>query len=70
MEEFEKELLENGITERTKQRALQIEYELLKLKNANIQKGERNSSIQLFMPSIEPGSNCPFRSVLVFEKDR
>ncbi len=41
MEEFEKELLENGITEQTKQRALQIEYELLKLKNANIQKGER-----------------------------
>ncbi|MEL6976580.1 MAG: hypothetical protein AAGL29_14480, partial [Bacteroidota bacterium] len=41
MEEFERELLENGITERTKQRALQIEYELLKLKNANIQKGER-----------------------------
>lgn len=41
MEDFERELLENGITEQTRQRAVQIEYELLKLKNANIQKGKR-----------------------------
>lgn len=40
MEDFENDLLENGITQRTKSRMNTIAYELLKLKNAELKQGE------------------------------
>lgn len=43
MEDFENELLENGITERTVDRMNRIEHELLKLENAVLQQGEKNT---------------------------
>lgn len=41
MEEFENDLLENGITQRTKDKASTIRHELLKLKNAALEKGNK-----------------------------
>ncbi len=40
MEDFENDLLENGITQRTTSRMNTISYELLKLKNAELKQGE------------------------------
>lgn len=40
MEDFENDLLENGVTQRTKTRMNTIAYELLKLKNAELKQGE------------------------------
>jgi len=50
MEDFENDLLENGITQRTINKANTIQYELLKLENAALkqgQKSERESSTNL-----------------------
>ncbi|WP_420401420.1 hypothetical protein [Flagellimonas sp.] len=41
MEEFENDLLENGITERTQNKVNQIQHELLKLENAALKQGEK-----------------------------
>ncbi|WP_298505588.1 hypothetical protein [uncultured Maribacter sp.] len=41
MEDFENDLLENGITQRTASKANIIEYELLKLENAALKKGKK-----------------------------
>ncbi len=41
MEQFENELLENGITERTENRINQIQHQLLKLENAALKQGEK-----------------------------
>ncbi len=41
MEDFENDLLENGITQRTISKANTIQYELLKLENAAIKQGEK-----------------------------
>lgn len=48
MEEFENELLRNGVTERTVDRANALQYELLKLENAAMRQGrkeERESNV-------------------------
>ena len=42
MEDFERDLLENGITQRTISRANRIEHELLKLENASLQQGKKS----------------------------
>ncbi|KSA12842.1 Collagen triple helix repeat-containing protein [Maribacter dokdonensis DSW-8] len=42
MEDFENDLLENGITERTINKANTIQYELLKLENAALKQGEKS----------------------------
>ena len=42
MEDFENDLLENGITQRTKNKINNIEYELLKLENATLKKGKKS----------------------------
>ncbi len=50
MEDFENDLLENGITKRTVSKVNNIEHELLKLENATLSKGrksERESSTNL-----------------------
>ncbi|TAI47562.1 hypothetical protein [Flagellimonas allohymeniacidonis] len=47
MEDFQNDLLENGITQRTKDKVNRIQHELLKLKNASLKQGkkkERQSS--------------------------
>ena len=41
MEQFENELLENGITERTQDRMNQIQHQLMKLENASLKQGEK-----------------------------
>ncbi len=41
MEEFERDLLENGITQRTMDKANRIQQQLLKLENAAMQQGEK-----------------------------
>jgi len=41
MEQFENELLENGITQRTKNRMNQIQHQLLKLENAALLQGKK-----------------------------
>ena len=41
MEQFENELLENGITERTLNRMNQIQHELMKLENAALRQGKK-----------------------------
>ncbi|MCL6266640.1 DUF4175 family protein [Flagellimonas myxillae] len=41
MEDFENDLLENGITERTRNKANIIQHELLKLENAELQQGRK-----------------------------
>ncbi|HUH45545.1 MAG TPA: hypothetical protein VLZ54_00220, partial [Arenibacter sp.] len=41
MEEFQNELLENGITKETMNRMNTINYELMKLENANLDQGEK-----------------------------
>jgi hypothetical protein len=41
MEEFERDLLENGITQRTMDRANRIQQQLLKLENAAMEQGEK-----------------------------
>lgn len=40
MEDFENDLIENGITQRTKDKANVIQHQLLKLKNASLKQGE------------------------------
>lgn len=42
MDEFENDLLENGITQRTISKANTIQYELLKLENAALQQGQKS----------------------------
>ncbi|WP_291867335.1 hypothetical protein [Maribacter sp.] len=42
MQDFENDLLENGITQRTTSKANIIEYELLKLENATLKKGKKS----------------------------
>lgn len=41
MEDFQNELLENGITQRTLNKANTIQYELLKLENASLKQGKK-----------------------------
>ncbi|MEO9512879.1 MAG: hypothetical protein ABJN84_05795 [Flavobacteriaceae bacterium] len=41
MEDFENDLLEDGITQRTKNKVNVIQHELLKLKNANLKQGKK-----------------------------
>ena len=41
MEEFERDLLENGITQRTMDKANRIQQQLLKLENAAMEQGEK-----------------------------
>jgi hypothetical protein len=41
MEDFENDLLENGITERTRSKANRIQHELMKLENATLTQGEK-----------------------------
>ena len=41
MEDFENDLLENGITERTRTKANNIQHQLLKLENASMEQGEK-----------------------------
>lgn len=41
MEDFENDLLENGITERTKSKVNAIQHELMKLENATLEQGEK-----------------------------
>ncbi|MDF0714807.1 hypothetical protein PY092_01485 [Muricauda sp. 334s03] len=41
MEDFENELLENGITERTRNKANSIQHQLMKLENASMEQGEK-----------------------------
>jgi hypothetical protein len=41
MEDFQNDLLENGITQRTMNKANTIQYELLKLENASLKQGEK-----------------------------
>ena len=53
MEDFENDLIENGVTQRTRNKMNVIEHELLKLENATLSKGkkserESNSNTQLF----------------------
>ena len=53
MEDFEKDLIENGVTQRTRNKMNVIEHELLKLENATLSKGkkserESNSNKQFF----------------------
>src|SRR5690606_17379193 len=40
MEDFQNDLLENGITERTKQKATNIQHQLMKLEDATLEQGE------------------------------
>ncbi len=42
MEEFENQLLENGITNRTKNKVNTIQHQLLKLKDASLQQGKKS----------------------------
>ncbi|WP_420320918.1 DUF4175 family protein [Flagellimonas sp.] len=42
MENFENDLLQNGITQRTRTKVNNIQHQLLKLKNASLKQGERN----------------------------
>ncbi|MBS9461292.1 hypothetical protein KIM67_02630 [Flagellimonas sp. 389] len=42
MEDFENDLLENGITQRTQNKVNTIQHELLKLKNATLKQGKKN----------------------------
>jgi hypothetical protein len=53
MEDFENDLLENGVTTRTQSRMNTIEHELLKLENATLKQGkkeerESNSNVNMF----------------------
>lgn len=41
MEDFENDLLENGITERTRNKANNIQHQLMKLENASMEQGEQ-----------------------------
>ena len=41
MEDFENDLLENGITERTRNKANNIQHQLMKLENASMEQGEK-----------------------------
>ncbi|MFC4221738.1 hypothetical protein [Flagellimonas marina] len=41
MEDFENDLLENGITERTRSKANTIQHELMKLENATLEQGKK-----------------------------
>ncbi len=43
MEDFENDLLENGITQRARSKANTIQYELLKLENAALKQGEKSA---------------------------
>ncbi len=57
MEDFENDLIENGITQRTRNKVNVIEHELLKLENAELTKGkkserESNTNINTFQNPI------------------
>lgn len=57
MEDFENDLLENGVTQRAKTRMNNIEYELLKLEDATLKKGkkserESNTNVNSFQNPI------------------
>ena len=57
MEDFENDLIENGITQRTRNKINVIEHELLKLENATLTKGkkserESNTNIDIFQNPI------------------
>ena len=57
MEDFENDLLENGVTQRTRSKVNRIEHELLKLENATLTKGrksdrESNTNIDAFQNPI------------------
>jgi hypothetical protein len=57
MEDFENDLLENGVTQRAKNKINNIEYELLKLENATLRKGkkserESNTNVNSFQNPI------------------
>lgn len=57
MEDFENDLLENGITERTRNKANNIQHELMKLENASMEQGEKkeresNSNMDQFTNPI------------------
>ena len=57
MEDFENDLLENGVTQRTINKINNIEYELLKLENATLKKGkkserESNTNVNSFQNPI------------------
>jgi len=41
MEDFENDLLENGVTERTRNKANNIQHQLMKLENASMEQGEK-----------------------------
>ena len=41
MEDFENDLLENGVTERTRSKANNIQHQLMKLENASLEQGEK-----------------------------
>jgi len=41
MEDFENDLLENGITDRTRSKANNIQHQLMKLENASMEQGEK-----------------------------
>ena len=43
MEDFENDLLENGITNRTQDKANNIQHQLLKLENASLKQGEKST---------------------------
>ncbi len=42
MEDFENDLLENGVTQRSRSKVTAIQHELLKLENATLRKGEKS----------------------------
>ncbi len=42
MEDFENDLLENGVTQRSKSKINNIQYEMLKLENASMKQGEKS----------------------------
>ncbi|PWL39870.1 hypothetical protein DKG77_03300 [Flagellimonas aquimarina] len=57
MEDFENDVLENGITQRTKNKVNTIQHELLKLKNATLKQGkkkerESNTNLNIFTNPI------------------
>ena len=41
MEDFENDLLDNGITERTRSKANNIQHQLMKLENASMEQGDK-----------------------------
>ncbi len=64
MEDFEKELLENGVTQRTIDRANNIRQQLLKLENAEMEQGEKEER------EAEEGKNIFGRPLIRSKNDR